>query len=392
MLPSQSTSDALQFTGAPSHLAPFLTTIAKLAVQARVLFSGHIKLAIHYANLDEAEFWEMLPEATAPLQDWMSFIDALIELYPGCNTSVWTTVTDALTTQPDTDHIATALTTDPKSATVHHVCHHHSYHPIITTALTTNTKPDSIPLCPTFPAALSVTTKSNTDLNNILTTYPETNHIHHYVTDPETGTDITTTSNIEIIIDSDHPTTDTDTITLTITNSDPDSDYYLLTFNTVTTMDNLANTTLRLATDVTSDCSFTNMDATTLTATDVTFPPSINSLLLSFSTIALTVTATVTVTTILTATNRQYLTIDIQHCLILTITNPKTATNPDHSATICNTTSDTDPDYPTNQPTASTKSKTVSDYPTITFATTSTDHITDTDHTTDTTKTDTTPD
>ncbi|KAF8547966.1 hypothetical protein OG21DRAFT_1489776 [Imleria badia] len=120
------------------------------------------------------------------------------------------------------------------------------------------------------------------------------------------------------------------------------------------------------------------MDATTLTAkksrivpddltaTNVTSPPSINSLLLNFSTIVLTVTTALTVTA-LTATDRQYLTVNIRHHLTSVITNLKTVTN---------------------LPTAPTKSETVSDYPIITFATT-TNRITNTDHTTDITKTDT---
>ncbi|KAF8545618.1 hypothetical protein OG21DRAFT_1492143 [Imleria badia] len=73
MLPSRSASDAPQFTGAPTHLAPFLIEISELTVQAGVPNSGHIKLAICYADLNESELWEMLPEATAPSQDWASF-------------------------------------------------------------------------------------------------------------------------------------------------------------------------------------------------------------------------------------------------------------------------------------------------------------------------------
>ena len=43
-----------------------------------------IKATIHYAALDEAEVWQMLPEATANLADWADFIAATKKLYPGC--------------------------------------------------------------------------------------------------------------------------------------------------------------------------------------------------------------------------------------------------------------------------------------------------------------------
>ncbi|KAF8545910.1 hypothetical protein OG21DRAFT_1491780 [Imleria badia] len=355
----------------PAHpLTLHPSSPTELAVQARVPNSGHIKLAICYADLDKSEFWEMLPEATASLQDWASFMRHISpDYHHHYSDRPIITITLSYATKPDTNHITTTLTTDLKSATVHHIHHHHSYHPIITTALTTNTKPDNIPLCPTIPDALSTTTKSDTDPNDITITNPETNHICHH-TDPNTRTKITTTSDFETVTDSDRPTTDTDTTTPTVTNSD----------HTVTAMDNLANTTL--ATNVTSDCSSTDTDATALitkksgtvpdnlTATDITSPPSINSLLLSFSTIALTITTALTIITVLTATNRQYLTVNIRHCLTSVITNSKTVTN---------------------LPTTPTESETISDYLTITFATT-TDRITDTDRTTDITKTDTTPD
>ncbi|KAF8550914.1 hypothetical protein OG21DRAFT_1487377 [Imleria badia] len=181
----------------------------------------------------------MLPEATAPSQDWASFVDALIKLYPGC---------------------------DASSVTIHHVHHRHSYCPIITTALTAITKPDSIPLCPTIPDALSTTPKPNTDPNDITITNPETDHIHHHITDPNTRTDITTTSNsdIQTNIDSNRPTTNTNTITLTVTDSDSasESDYRPLTFDTVAATDNLANTTL--ATNTISDRSSAAAAAATL--------------------------------------------------------------------------------------------------------------------------------
>ncbi|KAF8548976.1 hypothetical protein OG21DRAFT_1488911 [Imleria badia] len=304
--------------------------------------------------------------------------------------------------KPDTNHITIALTTNPKSATVHHVHHCHSYCPLITTGLTTNTKPDTIPLRPTISAALSATTKSDTDPNDITITYLECQI---------RKTDIATTSDIETDIESDRPMTDTDTTTPTVTNSNTIPDDHPVTSATNTTTDNLANTTS--ATDVTSDRSPTDTDTTTLTATnsgtvpyhltatDIAFALSIDSFVLHFSSIALTVATVLSLTT----TNRQYPTIVIRHCLTSTITNPTSDTNLDYPTNVPTaiTKSASASDYPTTAfdtatnrtdttklPTAITKSATVSDYPTTAY-TTNTDRITDTDHTTDITKTDMTP-
>ena len=40
--------------------------------------------AIHYAALDKAEVWQMLPEATANPADWADFVAATKKLYPRC--------------------------------------------------------------------------------------------------------------------------------------------------------------------------------------------------------------------------------------------------------------------------------------------------------------------
>ncbi|KAF8547874.1 hypothetical protein OG21DRAFT_1526862 [Imleria badia] len=129
MLLARSTSDAPWFTSTASNLAPFLTKIAELAVRAGVPFSSHIKLTICYANLNEAEFWEMLSKVTSPSQDWGTFMQHII---------------------PDNHH-------------------HHSDQPIIiiTTALTTNTKPNTLLLQPIIPTSITTTgtTKSDTDPN-----------------------------------------------------------------------------------------------------------------------------------------------------------------------------------------------------------------------------------
>ena len=43
-----------------------------------------IKATNRYAALDEAEVWQMLPDTTANLADWVDFVAATKKLYPGC--------------------------------------------------------------------------------------------------------------------------------------------------------------------------------------------------------------------------------------------------------------------------------------------------------------------
>ncbi|KIO00093.1 hypothetical protein M404DRAFT_29913 [Pisolithus tinctorius Marx 270] len=45
---------------------------------------GKIRAAIHYADLEEAEVWQTLPEAAPMADDWDAFIVAVKGLYPGC--------------------------------------------------------------------------------------------------------------------------------------------------------------------------------------------------------------------------------------------------------------------------------------------------------------------
>ena len=49
----------------------------------------HTITAIRYAMLDEAEVWQMLPEATANPADWDAFVVTIKKLYSRCNGANW---------------------------------------------------------------------------------------------------------------------------------------------------------------------------------------------------------------------------------------------------------------------------------------------------------------
>ena len=68
----------------PSELPRYLEDIDLLGDAAALDKSQKIKVAICYAALDEAEVWQMLPEATANPADWADFIAATKKLYPRC--------------------------------------------------------------------------------------------------------------------------------------------------------------------------------------------------------------------------------------------------------------------------------------------------------------------
>ena len=51
---------------------------------ASISEAEEIHAAIRYANLEEAEGWELLPEATAVPADWSNLVDTVKMLYPGC--------------------------------------------------------------------------------------------------------------------------------------------------------------------------------------------------------------------------------------------------------------------------------------------------------------------
>ena len=82
-MPLQDTPNAPKFSGkTPSELPWYLEDIDLLGDAAVLDEVQKIKATIHYAALDEAEVWQMLPEAIANLADWADFIAATKKLYP----------------------------------------------------------------------------------------------------------------------------------------------------------------------------------------------------------------------------------------------------------------------------------------------------------------------
>ena len=101
LLPCRGTPATPRFNGTPSDLARFLADIADLSDQAGLPNSGWIKLAIRYVDLDDAELWETIPEATASPPNWAVFVLALISLYPRCNPNTQTVAgTNSMTIIP----------------------------------------------------------------------------------------------------------------------------------------------------------------------------------------------------------------------------------------------------------------------------------------------------
>jgi hypothetical protein len=84
-MPLRGILDAPRFDGKTAALLPhYLEDIELLGTSAGLADSGKIKAAIRYADLDEAEVWQTLPEASATILDWDCFITAVKDLYLGC--------------------------------------------------------------------------------------------------------------------------------------------------------------------------------------------------------------------------------------------------------------------------------------------------------------------
>ena len=84
-MPLHRTPNAPKFDGKiPSELLCYLEDIKLLGNTAIITIEQKIKAACRYAILDEAEVWQMLPEATAVPADWDTFVAAVKKMYPGC--------------------------------------------------------------------------------------------------------------------------------------------------------------------------------------------------------------------------------------------------------------------------------------------------------------------
>ena len=79
------TQNALKFDEkTPALLSCFLEDVDILSTVANITDLEKIRAAIRYADLKEAEDWELLDEVAANPPDWANFAWAVKKLYPGC--------------------------------------------------------------------------------------------------------------------------------------------------------------------------------------------------------------------------------------------------------------------------------------------------------------------
>ena len=84
-MPLRGTQNAPKFDGkSPAQLPRYLEDIEFLGTSAGLTDEEQIRAAIRYADLEEAEVWQTLPEAFAAMPDWRDFVTAVKDLYPGC--------------------------------------------------------------------------------------------------------------------------------------------------------------------------------------------------------------------------------------------------------------------------------------------------------------------
>ena len=84
-MPLRGTQNAPKFDGKTLALLPcFLEDVDILGTAAGITDLEKIRATIRYADLEEAEGWELLDEVTANPPDWANFARAVKKLYPGC--------------------------------------------------------------------------------------------------------------------------------------------------------------------------------------------------------------------------------------------------------------------------------------------------------------------
>ena len=84
-MPLHGTQNALKFDGKTlALLLHFLEDVDILGTVAGITDLKKICAAIRYADLEEAEGWELLDEVTANPPDWVNFSQAVKKLYPCC--------------------------------------------------------------------------------------------------------------------------------------------------------------------------------------------------------------------------------------------------------------------------------------------------------------------
>jgi hypothetical protein len=67
-----------------AQLPRYLEDIEFLGTSANLSKEEQIRVAIWYADLNEAKVWQTLPETTAVPANWVTFVAAVKDLYPGC--------------------------------------------------------------------------------------------------------------------------------------------------------------------------------------------------------------------------------------------------------------------------------------------------------------------
>ena len=84
-MPLRGTQNALKFDGkTPALLPRFLEDVDILGTAASITDLEKICAAIRYADLEEAEGWELLDEVAANPPDWANFAQGVKKLYPSC--------------------------------------------------------------------------------------------------------------------------------------------------------------------------------------------------------------------------------------------------------------------------------------------------------------------
>ena len=84
-MPLCGTQNAPKFDGkTPALLLCFLEDVDILGTAAGITDLQKICATIRYADLKEAEGWELLDEVAANPPDWVNFTRAVKKLYPGC--------------------------------------------------------------------------------------------------------------------------------------------------------------------------------------------------------------------------------------------------------------------------------------------------------------------
>jgi hypothetical protein len=84
-MPLRGTQNTPKFDGKSSAQLPrYIENIEFLGTSANLSEEEQICTVIWYADLDKAEVWQTLPETTTVPADWVNFVTAVKDLYPGC--------------------------------------------------------------------------------------------------------------------------------------------------------------------------------------------------------------------------------------------------------------------------------------------------------------------